>query len=1002
MSLGTKVQFSETVEVRFFEKQHQTKSRRTVKTELPTLPFKSRSTPFANSHDDSTTSSSSSSSADQQTMDFTATYGKIFVPYVKDEIQPLRGIAKDDEEEEEEEEEEYDDSAVDMSTCSSLACDVEQEEEECGSLYDSLINSPAHKKSRPSLTGDDMPIQQPSLTSLLAEDEDLSAVFVRPATPKRSPSANKRVVTEATNSPIPTLADLYEEDMTGNFKDIIDKFDEAAVEYQAEDTIQFHLDNGTLGNAGRLTGLLEDTADLSYLKSQQSSSSSSSTSSSDMKDMTMTQALGKIIQMAGQANQSPAPPATQFFASTHDESTESDETMKDMTFTQALGTIFIKKEQQDDDEDQEEEEVEAVQPSIKTFEFAEDITNNLNALLMESTPTKTMSPVKSMPAPAAKEASIITTTNNNNNNIITTTNNEAFYKSEMGNNTLAESMSMVTKTQTSGDLVNQMKQYACTPSFSNEGEDSFVYGKINFNRSASTRRAGPPAMGRPQTVSDPILMMEETYGRIGSHMDSSFANGTSSLLSAEDSTMRRPMMEESGLYPSARQSMILEDLLLTVGTHNAPTSITFANFLYLANCRFMDDASTVKSKRASLVGMLMARDHSIGSSLHSALTSAYVARQVNVFRASYEDLKTMISGIDSSNRAQEDQLNKTNPPVFAQIARATKDDLLAKQHMLKKLKNTAKLNTQLAYQSWRTEVERKVTTELTSARDMVAADLLAIGTRVKSLKETEMALLVDSQQLKAAQRDLDTQREAFIQRQADKQKESDSSLVARLEAQTSQRALLASLTHWTVVTMTATILVAHFRNGSSAPRYTLTVRMDPANVGTVTSTKFTINRSLIPKLELELIDKLSISSSLSKLTSLKQVREALRTVSLSISRVQRLCLEIDQLETLYNIRIEPGKCSLAHSSSRFGKMAFDSIGITVQLSYSAPTTKKLILKLELPTNYPNGAFEYSFQALIGKIDSSEITSILTTHGVNSSRRGKLSKTIQHLDSYLSL
>ncbi|EGG21704.1 hypothetical protein DFA_01590 [Cavenderia fasciculata] len=1262
---------------------------------------KPRNSPFGD-EDDSTDSSMTSSSAgdtsqEQPTMDFTGAFGRIFVPFVKDEIQPLKGGSipneeyDDDEDNDQQQQQQqpfiYNNGLQDNSSMMDISAssmevsalteesefntinntnspimtsnglsnilddsdynmddqqdeeqqeqEPEEEEEEEVDIskfgYSSIIDSPAHKKKKQFLNQSpttisrnvdvddvdvDMTPKQPTLLGLLADQEDLNQVFIKPMTPTTLRKSSN-LEDDGSNSPIPTLTEMYEDDMTGNFKAIIEKIDNNNnnnnnnQQQQQDDTIQFHLQNGTNGIAGAMKDLLDEntTETFNFIQHQQQQQHSNNVSiqqeeveeEQEEQDMTITQSLGNIIQLGKQQLQlqeSTTTPITLTLVNTLQPTPPTEivveeslhlELEKDMTITQSFGKILQMAKRRRSLLLEQPQQPSAPPTPQLAFEVDHNVTNNLKGLLsghlfdngdetsnISNICSTTSTSTSTSSSPSSTETISITQSNLLNSflsasndqkqhqqqqpsvdqsttpivessvsqeepsslalvdeNIISDDadmtmtvqedeeeeqdnqpkqleEDKSLYQSNLGE-------SMVTRTQTIQVDIPLSKQYACTPSFTayeGEGENSFVVGKLNFNKSnittdrrilptksqierekeevvpiakTTTTTSQPSATTVTTTTTaastttttrlmDPILLMEnhpphhhhhqynQSTLQSGHHHNNHHNSHHHHSLAFDSLSFSRPMMgtmAESTAYGVNKQSMMLEDLLpgrldynysssiapsassvSGGGGFNSPPAIahtiTFNEFLYLANCRFMDDYST-KSKRPSLGGLLSNNnnnnttvDQSMtetipatvvddeSTTLKNQLVHAYIYhRMSDVLKAGYEELKKMMAQTNESNREKEEQMNTTNPSIFAIIQRATKDGLLAKQNLLKKIKINSKLNTQLQYIQWRRDLERKIGRELTESRDSLSSDLETLITRAKSFKEVEMSLLSDGHKLKDVERQLEANQTRWSQKLVDKGKDTDHNLVLQLEQRNQYLRLLeGSLANWTIIHISNSVINVQHRDEN---KYNIVFKLQPKQQHqhqlSIVSCRFVINSQTVSKMEQELVEKLSIEKNVLEPRlkgSLKYIKETLEIVSVSITRIQRLCREIEQLERLYNIKtfnLQQQQPLLHHSNNYSNASGKSNIGLELHLS-NMEAMKKIKVRLLVPTTYPTGNIEYSFVSMIGNVDHQQITSTLSNHTTNyvnnnnnnnNNRyqpRNRLTKIVQSLDSIL--
>ncbi|GAM20547.1 hypothetical protein SAMD00019534_037220 [Acytostelium subglobosum LB1] len=1136
-SMG-RVSFANTVEVRFFEKHLQRKNSLADAGTPQKSPSKSpqkksttaSSSPFGKGpkaplqlqqlpqpQQQQQHNQSMDDDDGQQTMELTATFpGRIFVPFIRDEVQPLcicdASVNNNSNTS-------MDISAMSMSmddtsmsmtlpripTLGSILDLEEQEEKERNhtsarheandeeDLYTSNIKSPVHKRTK----GPAGPM--PPRQMLAAEDEDFNEIFKHPVTPIKSSTTT--TTTTTSSSPIPTLTDLYEEDMTGNFKDIIAKLDNASshhssvANHQLEDsreypeqdlTTEFHLANGTQGAGGRLTNLLDTTSEI-VVEVLPPVDHVMDDGDDNAGDMSMTQALGHIVQMGTALIPAPTPSESNSInmstvsnnnlSTVYNEQQEStdvnvsqqqqqEHVEKDMTITRSFGEILMINKRQSIANGRIKSETPTtttVPQSNHVWDISGDVTNNLRSLI---TPTKTIdikpqafsnTIVDVPPASSADVAKPQPLTVSGRPGTIPATQPQpqaqpshqlgSFFQSNSGAaSVLADST--ITKTHTNTEI-QHLKQYTSTPSFTQyDGEDSFIYGKLNFNRS-NLNSNNTTITGRQtsnssilSSVMPPPATMIDHKSTAGSNLLPPTTTTTTTTATtapqpttkpAQDTYAPRPMANEfdaslfgttynnnrapnptmeSALFTQQRQSMMLEDLMsmhdrsMSVVSAVAKT-ITFNEFLYLSNCRFMDDFSS-KSKRASLVGMQMT-DGTEECELRTRLINSYCHyRQMMSYRAGYEQLQQMITSTTEANRVAEERMNANNPPIFQVVQRSTKDDLISKQHMLKKIKNTAKMGAQAGYSQWRCDLERKVCEELTASKQQLSGDLVALGHNTEQLKETEMALLVDIQHLKTAEKRLHERRALLVQKIERKSNETDQQLLNQCVGEQDKLAKLATLTHWSMAQWSgANITFSHRQDDTTTDKtsrpvsnieYKVTFKLANNNTNQILSAKLTrtsrsfrVANGSLATLESRLIDQMDLQKTvLAKVSSIKHVKEALMTVSVCIGRVRRLCDELRQLETLYNLR-----ANMSSSSSSTSMLELD-----VNM-FNSKAMKKMTVKLLVSPSYPNGPVQYSFDTLLGTISDDQVRSVLDTHVVNSNRRGKITKVLELLDNVLS-
>eukprot|EP01132_Coremiostelium_polycephalum_P002887 gene2887-3589_t len=602
--------------------------------------------------------------------------------------------------------------------------------------------------------------------------------------------------------------------------------------------------------------------------------------------------------------------------------------------------------------------------------------------------------------------------NHHQNNTINITSNIT------GNNNFTNNTkSMITQqNQTNNNLL----KYACTPSFTaNEADDSFIY------------------VIKP---TNPII-----------NSCTSGDDSTNSSNSSSNNKSKTKSNEKNGGKLSS--SSVSEDVMVR--------NLSFNDFLYLANCRFLDDYSN-KSKRASLIGMNMGPTLGTGSmnsgsinggssgnvddeeqqgsddskELRKLLINVYCHhRHRTALNNGYEELKRMISQINETNKIQEDKLSSSNPPIFQHIQLSSKDDLLAKQHLLKKIKNTSKLNTQHNYIKWRTDLEKKIQSELTNSKDELLTNLDLMNQKIQLMKATERQILGDIQQMKSTEKQKQRELESYqkeIYQQSIKINDSDSQLSSILKDLQNRSDSAIQLSSWVPIKITNSFLSLNYgstnamsnnKKPTKTPlKFSITFTMSNSNPQQIINNSFKSDSNIVLNsntFESIIFKKSKIESMITNVKSMNEIPEVLRETSLRLNRIQKLYFEISQLETMYNInkkmmtmvpstygheRRQPKYTftSLnfeAPNGSMSSLLTEDSAHLEIQIS-NIHTMKKLVITFQIPYYYPRGKLEYGFISMIGQINTDQVNQVIRENNI-SGRELKLSKIIQSIESLLS-
>ncbi|KAF2070252.1 hypothetical protein CYY_008435 [Polysphondylium violaceum] len=566
-------------------------------------------------------------------------------------------------------------------------------------------------------------------------------------------------------------------------------------------------------------------------------------------------------------------------------------------------------------------------------------------------------------------------------------------KSTNNNNTKSMAESMVTIAQ---DHSTFKKQYTQTPSYVYDNDDSLVYGKINFEKSIHNTQQKSSTKQTTTTGNKPILepIIEKSSNTMDTIDRKILGNHTHTTT---DMAFPKPnLMLEDLINPQAKQQQQSQpqqqvELPPNPSPSNTIKVISFNDFLYLANIRFLDDVS-MKSKRSSLMGLNVANndDYDQNASrekFEKYLINAYCHyRHYSVVKKGYDDLNEQIAKINEDNKIQENYLTANNPSIFQEIQVATKNDLLAKQHLLKKIKNMDKLKTQTTFYKWRNDLERFISNEMKNSIAELSSDCETMAERIQFMKNTQNQLLNDIQKLKANEKKL--QQEYNIKSQGIKERASKlntkdhdivnlNNQVKDLQSISNQLVLLSN---WIPIQITDQLILLEFKN-----KFTISLQKFNAQDGSVGSSTIAFLPSL-PQTLMNALVKWGIESRVSSIANIKDISSVCQDISEVYSRIIVLFKEIEQLERLYNISIDAqSKPTYSFSSPSFATSTTSSItviDIRVQLS-NVETMKKIVLDLQIPIYYPKGRIEYAFSIL----------SIVNTSNNNNTMINMINKTI---------
>ncbi|KYQ89052.1 putative mediator complex subunit 26 [Tieghemostelium lacteum] len=909
--------------------------------------------------------------------------------------------------------------------------------------------------------------------------ETSTDTIISPKPPSQSPSSpNIPTLNDLITNQEEDLTNGDVKEMIEQFQESQSNSSSKCTTPNMDKSVMFHQRNGTLGSGGKLSNLIKDdendeynpdaedmamTKSLGRIISMINKSSPVNTSVSDLqdrdiKDMSMTQSLGKVLSMYNntanalkelkdrdvtdmsitqslgkilQQEHRPQRKSIGLWTKGSSENTNNlNELLQDYATTN-IGNLLQKNaasnSDQDDSEMQDIQDMTLTKTNIgaiiarsrlslaqnkNQFHADGNITHNLKGLLQEST-NLSKSPYNNK--------QVQSTTNSDESDLNISKDSNLTSGSQFEQNLLTsfmtqptsnqngipkESESMITLQNTSVTKKNQLKQYTCTPSFTaNENDDSFLYGKINFDRSilnSQGAKSNVLSKQQPQQQNDKKKMdsIEEAYGKMGQ------------------------LTETFNMKPI--QSLVLEDLnhtnnaiqnKLNLDQSGVPQLISFNDFIYLANCRFMDDYS-FKSKRSSLIGMNMATDIEENSEtdFKSVLIAVYSHnRHKNVLKAGYEELKRMINQINEDNKVQEEHITKNNPPIFQHIQLSTKDDLLSKQHLLKKIKNTSKLSTQLTYIQWRNELEKAIQQEILRSKSELEKDQQVMLERIQQMKTEELGMIAVIQNMKNREKQLIQEKTAKMEsikqkkQQMDTSKQNQQKLV-QLEQLKETCKLIQSFSSWVTIQLTNELMELQYLK-----YFKVYVQLDlnptqsfftpnSNSDNNITSIQF----KLLPnttKFESDVFEILAIEQQIKSAKSLKQLCTIIQDVSMEMFSFQRLLGEIQQLETFYNITKLPNTASNHQfTSSGFNTSSSSPskyIPISVQLS-NLLSMKKISLHFKIPSTYPRGKVEFAYDIILGDIDKKQIISIINQENSlpTNSFKSKLSKIIQSLETLL--
>eukprot|EP01135_Chromosphaera_perkinsii_P005657 Nk52_evm28s356 gene=Nk52_evmTU28s356 len=175
---------------------------------------------------------------------------------------------------------------------------------------------------------------------------------------------------------------------------------------------------------------------------------------------------------------------------------------------------------------------------------------------------------------------------------------------------------------------------------------------------------------------------------------------------------------------------------VTTAAVSEKNMIDFAEFLYLANVRFLDNLS---SKRRTTM-LTASKPISLDNTLNRILLNSIMTPELEMFQWACETLVDTTQLLKESICMIENEMNANNPSVFSGLKNGNSETKSVLEQQLRTVKNYGRLQAKMKWYEWRVKLETAIHSCLEEERSYLSADEAKLSHKLEkmTLKKSEV------------------------------------------------------------------------------------------------------------------------------------------------------------------------------------------------------------------------------------------------------------------------